>query len=101
MSRRKERNAAGKLLTLYLEKHPGSDTSQVLDGLRSYFETCLSQTADGWLHRNMSLSLIACKFNEINYLLYGKAAKTTAQSHATTDAELACTLARIFAGAGV
>lgn len=64
----RERNMAGKILRLYKQKCPGLDSIQTLDGLRKYFDLCVSIN-DSWLRQNMSLSIIVSKFNPINNIL--------------------------------
>ena len=61
----KERQAIGKLTTLYKKHHPDASTEEVEIGLRKYFKTVLNIGND-WLRKNMSPSLLVSKFNEIN-----------------------------------
>jgi len=61
----KERSSAGKLLAIYKNRWPTLKSDEVLDGLRQYFKLCLN-IGDDWLYKNMSLSIILSKFNEIN-----------------------------------
>jgi hypothetical protein len=92
----KERSAAAKILSFYKAKHPISNTYDTLAELTNYFECCIMQTQDDWLHKNMSLSMIVSKFNEINQILKnGTTSRTTAKSPATTDAQR---IANIAAG---
>ena len=65
LSKGKERAAAGKLLALYKKKNPDSGSEETLKSLKSYFTECCS-IQDEWLQKNMSLSIIISKFNEIN-----------------------------------
>lgn len=64
LNKGKERQAAGKLLSLYKKKYPDADSEQTLAGLKAYFEKCV-KINDNWLRDNMSLPLIVSKFNEI------------------------------------
>ncbi len=64
----KERAAAGKLVSLYKKKVPGASSEETIAGLLDYFKKCID-IDDPWMQRNMSLSLIISKFNEINKLL--------------------------------
>lgn len=65
MNKGKERSAAAIILALYKKKYPESDSEQTLSGLKSYFLS-VCEIKDEWLYRNMSLSIIRSKFNEIN-----------------------------------
>ena len=71
----KERSAGGKLLRHYKKKFPDATSEETLTGLRKYFEACM-KIDDDWMKRNMSLSLIVGKFNEINQLLKSNGRKT-------------------------
>lgn len=62
----KERSAAGKILSIYRGKYPNNSSEDTLKALGIYFNDCISQTADKWMHDNMSLCLIINKFNELN-----------------------------------
>ena len=64
----KERNMAGKILRLYKQKYPDSNSEETLEGLKKYFDLCISIN-DNWLRSNMSLSIIVSKFNQINNIL--------------------------------
>jgi hypothetical protein len=64
----KERNMAGKILSLYRKKYPDSNSEETLEGLKKYFDLCISIN-DSWLRQNMSLSIIVSKFNQINNIL--------------------------------
>jgi hypothetical protein len=61
---RKERQAIGKLTTLYKKHHPDASTEEVEIGLRKYFKAVLN-IENNWLRKNMSPSLLVSKFNEI------------------------------------
>ena len=61
----KERQAIGKLATLYKKHHPDASTEEAEIGLRKYFKAVLNIGND-WLRKNMSPSLLVSKFNEIN-----------------------------------
>lgn len=61
----KERQAIGKLATLYKKHHPDASTEEAEVALRKYFKSVLNIGND-WLRKNMSPSLIVSKFNEIN-----------------------------------
>jgi hypothetical protein len=78
----KERAAASKVLSIYKEKYPDANSDEVLEGLNLYFEECCS-ISDEWMQKNMSLSLIVSKFNEINTTIKkqqnGKKVKSVAE----------------------
>jgi len=68
INRGKERAAASKILQIYKKKCPDANSQQILEGMRKYFEICVD-IPDTWMQQNMSLPLIASKFNEINNIL--------------------------------
>lgn len=68
LNRGKERAAAGKILKQYHKKYPGANSEETLQGLRTYFASCI-RIEDNWLRENMSLPIIVNKFNEINNIL--------------------------------
>jgi hypothetical protein len=78
----KERSAAVKLLSLYKTKYPEAKSIDVLNGLFGYFLTCC-QIKDSYYNKNMSLSLIISKFNEINKIIHNE------RNSKTTDIDLA------------
>ena len=79
----KEREMAGKILSLYKKQYPDSNSEDTLQGLRHYFDLCVDIN-DQWLRNNMSLSIIVSKFNEINSILRNGKSKGTG----ATDQEL-------------
>jgi hypothetical protein len=84
----KERNMAGKILKLYKQKYPDSKSEETLEGLKKYFDICISIN-DNWLRQNMSLSIIVNKFNQINNILRnGKASKKGATNRQITESIL-------------
>ena len=87
----KERSAAGKLLNIYKKNVPDKNSEETLSDLRLYFERCIN-ISDPWLYNNMSLSMIASKFNEIRTILrHGNK-----QGKGATDAEIAELFAKHF-----
>ena len=87
----KERSAAGKLLNIYKKNVPDKNSEETLSDLRLYFEKCIN-ISDPWLYNNMSLSMIASKFNEIRTILrHGNK-----QGKGATDAEIAELFAKHF-----
>lgn len=64
----KERAAAGKIIKLYKSKYPDSNSEETLKGLADFFEKCCT-VSDDWLQKNMSLSIIVSKFNEIKNII--------------------------------
>lgn len=76
--RGKERKAASQLLQLFRKRFPQSNSDEILAGLKAYFQSTCAIT-DDWLHRNMSLSIMTSKFNEINQTLL-KNGKSSQQS---------------------
>lgn len=64
----KERNCAGKILSIYKKKYPDADSEETLSALNAYFNVCC-RIDDNWLSQNMSLSIIVSKFNEINKII--------------------------------
>jgi len=71
----KERAAAGKILALYKQKFPDHSSTESLSGLSIFFTKCC-KVPDPWLQKNMSLSMIVSKFNEIqNHINNGKSGK--------------------------
>jgi hypothetical protein len=95
MNKGKERSSAAKIFKTYKKKCPETTTDQAMNGLEKYFELCIAQTSDDWMHKNMSLSLIVSKFNEINNILRNGNQQRRTQS-ATTDQELAGIFAKHF-----
>lgn len=90
----KERSAAGKILALYKKKYPEAGSEEALEGLRAYFQRAL-QIKDTWMHNNMTLPIIASKFNEINQTL--RNGNTTRRPQGATDQQIAAIIARKFA----
>jgi len=73
----KERSAAGKLISVYKNKHPDHTRQQTVQAFIQFFNDCL-QLDDPWLHDNMSLPIINSKINEItNQLRNGNKRKTS------------------------
>ncbi|HEY0088896.1 MAG TPA: hypothetical protein VGB37_08635 [Candidatus Lokiarchaeia archaeon] len=91
----KEKGCAGKILKLYKEKWPESNSEETLKSLKTYFDACC-QINDNWLSTNMSLSIIISKFNEINNKLKN-GNKPGRNGRGTTDEELAGLVAKHFA----
>ncbi len=89
VNRGKEREATGKLLHIYKQRHPESDSEATIKDLRAYFERCL-KIEDPWLREWMSIPIIISKFNQINRILKNGKSKGTG----VTDAELARLMAR-------
>ena len=85
INRGQERQAAGKLLNKYKEKHPAATSEEVLVGLRKYFDSCLNIN-DDWLRMNMSLPIIISKFNQINKILKNGGIK---KSRGASDIDIA------------
>jgi hypothetical protein len=68
----KEKIAALKIITLFQEKYPQSSDEEIINGLKPYFEKCIT-IKDDWLRSRMSLPNIVKYFNEINNTLkHGK-----------------------------
>jgi len=88
-----ERKMAGKIASLYREKHPDSKTENALADLRVYFELCCN-IQDAWLRDNMSLSIIVSKYNVINKIIYN--GKSSNRNGATAK-EIAQAVAKNFA----
>ena len=61
----KDNKAVGLLLKKFKAKYPGKNTEQMLEMMRTYFKDCLL-VQDDWYKKNMSLTLINSKVNEIN-----------------------------------
>ena len=93
LNRGKERAAAGKLLNKYKEKYPTVSSSEMLAGLRHYFDQCVNIN-DSWLKTNMSLPIIISKFNEINNILKNGGIK---RDNGATPNEIASIIASKFA----
>lgn len=95
MSKGKERSAASKLLQEYKKKYPDAKTDEVISGLSGYFRSCC-EVQDEWLRKNMSLSIIVSKFNEINNIIKnGRNNKN--RSVASRSNELDSIIDRVFA----
>lgn len=78
MNTGKERAAAGEILKLYKTKFPDQKSEETVSGLKLFFEKCCT-VPDDWLQKNMSLSIIVSKFNEISKLIKnGKTVKSSA-----------------------
>jgi len=87
----KERSMVGKILKKYKEKFPLSNSEQTREGLKKYWDLCVSIN-DDWLRKHMSLSIIVSKFNAINNILRnGKTGKK-----GTTNREIAETIIHHF-----
>jgi hypothetical protein len=95
INRGKEREAAGKLLNIYKQKYPDTNSQKTLQSIRSYFDDCM-QIKDKWLHDNMSLSLIITKYNEINTILKNGNNKKSGIGGATNE-QVAAIVAKYFA----
>jgi uncharacterized protein YdaU (DUF1376 family) len=65
---RKERMAAGNLLNLYKKRNPSVNTEATRDGLLYFFKQ-VCNINDQWLYKNMSLTLLYSKINEILTIL--------------------------------
>lgn len=83
LNRGKEREAAGKLLSIYKKQFPDKSSEEALISIRAYFKNCININ-DEWLRNHMSLSIITSKFNEINKILKNGNTKGTG----ATDKEL-------------
>jgi len=94
INRGKEREAAGKLLNLYKQKYPHTNSDETLQSLRNYFDACM-QIQDKWIHDNMSLSLIINKYNEINSNLRNGNDKKSGFNPATYE-QVATIIAKYF-----
>lgn len=92
----KERSAAGKLIKLYKDKNPNSESTKTIKDLGHYFDLCLS-IENEWIYNNMSLSIIVSKFNEINTILRNGNKGRNSKKPATTTEELAGIVAKHFA----
>lgn len=90
-----ERSCAGKLLNLYRNKNPNSDSEKTMIDLEQFFENCLLIT-DPWLNQNMSIPIVLSKMNQILNILKNGNNKQKSQP-ATSDSELAGVIAKHFA----
>lgn len=79
----KERKAAASILKLYKSKYPKANSDETLTGLLIYFRHVCS-IKDDWLYRNMSLSIIVSKFNEINQTIKNGKPNTSAKIKAAS-----------------
>ncbi len=79
----KERQAASKILQLHKKEFPDYDSEQMLLSLRVLFNRCVN-IQDRWLNNNMSLSIIASRFNEIVKTIKNETKGTTEQELLTT-----------------
>jgi hypothetical protein len=71
-NREKERKHAEMILKEYKSNYPNSDEEKTIDDLRIVFHACIN-IEDKWKRENMSLSLIANKYNELKqYFNNGK-----------------------------
>ena len=61
----KDKKAAGLLLAKFKKKNPEKNSEEMLEIIRSYFREVL-QIQDLWYSKNMSLSLLNSKVNELN-----------------------------------
>lgn len=95
LNRGKERMASGKLAGLVKGKYADLDTSGSIQLLSDFFDQCLC-IDDDWLYRNMSLSIIISKFNEINTHLHNGNKRKTSRQPATTDKDIAGLLVKHF-----
>jgi hypothetical protein len=59
----KERSAAGKILKVYKDKNPDSDSEKSLKDFKDFFLSCCS-VRDNWLRDNVSIPNIHSKINE-------------------------------------
>jgi hypothetical protein len=97
----KERSAASKILEIYKGKYPKANTESVLEGLKIYFESCVSITSDDWLNKNMGLPIIIDKFNVINNLLiHGNNKRNIPRSVASRSNEIDRIVDAVFKSKG-
>lgn len=61
----KERTMAGKIAAQWKKDNPLYTSEQIIQSLREYFIRCKS-IQDAWYRNNMSLTIMATKYNEIN-----------------------------------
>jgi len=94
VNRGKERDAAGKILSLYKKQYPNSTTEEALIGLRVFFRSCID-IKNEWLRTNMSIPLIVSRFNEIKKELKNEKNGKNKPVGAT-DRELAELMARKY-----
>lgn len=64
----KERAAAGALIQLYKDQFPNGTTEDAKERLSHWFPLVM-QLDDAFIQNNMTLSIVASKFNEINKML--------------------------------
>jgi hypothetical protein len=64
INQEREREYAGMILKEYKVNYPNSDEEKTIDDLRIVFRACVN-IDDKWKRENMSLSLIANKYNEL------------------------------------
>lgn len=71
LNQKKEREYAGMILKEYRSNYPESDEERIISDLRIIFNACVN-IDDKWKRENMSLSLIANKYNELKSYFNGK-----------------------------
>jgi hypothetical protein len=90
-----ERSCAGKLVKIYREKYPGSESSDTKRNMKTYFDLCC-RIQDEWLSNNMGLPIIINKFNQINNILKN-GNKRNSNKQGATDGQLAGIVTKHFA----
>lgn len=95
LTRGKERDAAGRLLKHLKILYPNARSDDMLVILSEFFDQCLAITEE-WFFKNMTIPIIASKFNEINAYINEPERKTSGQPR-TSNAELADVFARSYA----
>lgn len=99
MNKGKERASASKILALYKQKYPDHNSQQTLIGLSTFFSSCC-MVPDEWLQKNMSLSIIVSKFNEIsNHILNVK--RKNNRGVASRSEEIGSIVSAVFEAKGV
>jgi len=67
----KDRQMAGKLLTIYKKYNKGKNSEETLNDIREFFKKCL-KIEDKFIRDNMSLSIIINQYNKILKLINQK-----------------------------
>ena len=90
----KERTSAEMILKEYKSNNPNSDKEKTITDLRVIFNVCVN-IDDKWKRENMSLSLIANKYNELKQ--YFKNEKSKNKQSGATPEQIAKAVAKNFA----
>lgn len=93
LNRKKEREYAGMILKEYKSNNPDSDEGKTINDLRVIFNGCVN-IDDKWKRDNMSLSLIANKYNELKQ--YFKNGKSRGKQQGASQEGLARLIAKHF-----